>query len=246
MASNRTEHPRWHHKINIVMTALAFIVVGLLLLGREMDIIDPEIVNIIVSWQMLLIFIGLGSLYKRNLVSGLIIIFVGVYFLLPELDIRFDWAYSLWPIMLILIGVAILFKLAEPKSRRKTKIKRIDEENINKTTENGFIKADVSFGSSKHIVLDPVFKGAEIDISFGNVSLDLRRTKLDGELTFIEVDCSFGGFEILIPSSWNVVIDVDTTLSGCEDKRFPAQEIDSDHKLVIRGDISFSGIEIKN
>ncbi|MDH6356867.1 DUF5668 domain-containing protein [Parabacteroides sp. PF5-9] len=246
MVSNRFEHPHWHRKLNIVVTALVFIVVGLLLMGREMGLFDPFIVGVIVSWQMLLVVLGSVMLIKRNIVGGFILIGVGFYFLLPELSLGFEWAYSFWPVMLILVGIAILLKLVPRKRHKSNHHHREEKQENNYKTEDGFIFSDVSFGGTKHIVLDPFFKGADIDVSFGSVSLDLRRTKLEGELTFIDIDASFGGIEIFIPSTWNLFIEADTTMSGIDDKRLVSQEIDYTHKLIIRGDITFSGIEIKN
>lgn len=120
----------------------------------------------------------------------------------------------------------------------------IQEETI--SGEDGFVKSDVSFGGAKHIVLDPVFRGADLNASFGSIALDLRKTTLEAEVTYIQVNASFGGLELFVPSYWNVVIEVDATMGGVDDKRFVSSEIDYSHKLVIKGDITFSGLEIKS
>ena len=38
----------------------------------------------------------------------------------------------------------------------------------------------------------------------------------------------------------------DNSFGGCTDHRWISQGIDYEHKLIVRGDISFSGIEIKD
>ncbi len=230
-------HRSWHSKLNNIVTAAVFIIVGLLFLGRNLGYVNEELFHTIVSWQMLLIVIGVVQLIKRHFLGGLILISVGTYFLIPS-------AYGLgtyWPVFLIVIGIGILFK---KRNGRCHSNKRVKEETI--SNGDGFVKSDVSFGSSKHIVLDPVFKGADLDVSFGAITLDLRRTRLEQEVTYIEVDTSFSGIELYIPSDWNVIIEAETTMGGIEDKRYVSSQIDESHKIIIRGDISFSGLEIKS
>jgi len=189
---------------------------------------------------MLLIVIGIVQLLKRNLMAGLILIAIGSYFLLPA-------SYGLgtyWPVLLILIGIGILFKLGKRKDSHSHHIDHYMESTVK--GNDGYVKSDVSFGGAKHIVLDPVFKGADLDISFGSIVLDLRRTKLEDEITYIDVDASFGGIEIFAPSDWNILVEAGTTLSGVQDKRLLSPQIDQSHKVIIRGSLTFSGVEIKS
>jgi hypothetical protein len=90
-----------------------------------------------------------------------------------------------------------------------------------------------------------VFRGADVSVSFGSVVLDLRRCTLEAAVTHINVNANFSGLEIYVPLHWYVVVEVDTTLSGIDDKRVPAADMDRNHQLVVRGDMAFSGLEIK-
>ena len=75
-----------HSRLNTVTTAAVFIIVGLLFLGRNFGIIDSDLFGILVSWQMLLIVVGVVNLIKRHFFGGVITIAVGAYFLLPEIS----------------------------------------------------------------------------------------------------------------------------------------------------------------
>lgn len=55
-----------HSKLNTVVTAAVFIIVGLLFLGRNFGVIDSDLFDILVSWQMLLIVVGVVNLIKRH------------------------------------------------------------------------------------------------------------------------------------------------------------------------------------
>lgn len=242
-------HPHWHRTFNTIVTALIFIVVGGMLLGRNLDLVPTYIFRIVVSWQMLLIVLGLSSLVKRNLTTGFVLLAIGVFFLIPIVtEVEKEWFRTYWPVIFIVIGIVLLFKRQNFRHHGKWAWdKRGKHANlVEDTSEDGFVRADVSFGAARHIVLDPVFRGADIDVSFGSVILDLRKTSLGEPQTYITIDCSFGGVELFIPSQWNVLIEADSTLSGCEDKRHVSQEVDYEHKLIIKGDLTFSGIEIKN
>lgn len=242
-------HPGWHHKLNIVMLSVIFITVGVLLLGRNLGWVDPTIFSFIVSWQMLLIVLGVIHLIKQHFIGGGLLIFIGGYFLFPQLTvIGGEWIGVYWPVIFILIGILILIKRWNHKPGFHFRKNRKTSNTSECTTTDGFVSSEVSFGAVEHIMLDPVFKGADLHNSFGSIVLDLRRTKLEAEETIINVDCSFGSIELIIPVTWNISIVTDNTLSGVSDKRLHPYnaEIDTQHRVIIKGDLSFSGVEIKS
>ena len=69
-----------HSRLNTVTTAAVFIIVGLLFLGRNFGIIDSDLFGILVSWQMLLIVVGVVNLIKRHFFGGVITIAIGGLF----------------------------------------------------------------------------------------------------------------------------------------------------------------------
>lgn len=92
-----------HSRLNTVTTAAVFIIVGLLFLGRNFGIIDSDLFGILVSWQMLLIVVGVVNLIKRHFFGGVITIAVGAYFLLPEISwVEGEWLDMFWPVLFIL------------------------------------------------------------------------------------------------------------------------------------------------
>jgi len=233
--------PSWHRKLNTFVTALVFIVAGIFLLGRNQGWVDPSLFNVVVSWQMLLIVIGVTFLIKKNIIGGVILIAVGSYFLIP-----FVYGIgSFWPLILVATGIFILFRAKKNRNAVKKEQYSLDG---TKTVENesGFVVSDVTFGSARHIVLDSPFKGASLDATFGGIILDLRHTNLEMKTTYIDVDVTFSGIDIFVPSSWSLVIEAEATLGGINDKRLLSQEVDKNHQLVIRGDITLGGVNINN
>ena len=172
----------------------------------------------------------------------------GAYFLLPEISwVEGEWLDMFWPVLFIFVGIMILFKPechhfnAHWDGRRPEYTKEVYG------SEDGFIVSDNTFGSVQQIVLDPVFRGARLRNAFGGTVLDLRRSKLEAPQTFIDIDCTFGGVEIYLPSDWNLLTQIDAFIGGCDDKRYNSSvEIDKEHILIVRGKVSFGGIEFKS
>lgn len=240
-------YPR-HSKLVSFVTAAVFIIVGLLFLGRNFGIIDYDLFDILVSWQMLLVVIGIVNLIKQHFFGGMITIAIGVYFLLPEITgITGEWVRMSWPVLLILVGIMILFKPKRYRFNNHWDGGRPEYAKEVYSSEDGFVVSDNTFGSVQQIVLDPVFRGARIKNTFGGTVLDLRRSKLEAPQTFIDIDCTFGGVEIYLPSDWNLQTQIDALIGGCDDKRYNTSvEIDKEHALIVRGKVSFGGIEFKS
>lgn len=236
-----------------IFWAIPFIVVGIVWLLRNMGIIADDVFHIIVSWQMLVMYVGAFSFFSRQYVGGLITFLFGLYFLMPELDWMDGSGLTIWPLLLVLVGIVILFS---PRRKKHAHWKGRGEVTGNETDGStksefinidGYVESDNTLGSVEQIILDPVFKGARIKVLFGGTILDLRRTKLDSPKTYIDIDCTFAGVEIYVPNDWRLNFNARPLMGGCEDKRFNASvDMDKEHVLVIRGNVTFGGIEFKS
>jgi len=236
--------------------AVPLIVVGLVWQLSNMGYLSSEVLRIVVSWQALLMYIGGINIIRRQYVGGIITFIIGLLFILPKFDVLgADWLHVNWPIILIIGGILLLVK---PYLRKNHTFegggrfhRHYGSANENAKTsyscDEGYVETANYFGSVKQIVLDPVFKGARISNAFGGTVLDLRHTSLDAPETYIDVDCTFGGVEIYLPSKWYLQNKTMVILGGCEDKRFLGTvDIDKEHALVVRGNVSFGGVEFKS
>lgn len=153
-----------------------------------------------------------------------------------------------WPVALIIIGIGLLFKRNRHRSfQNRCNSGRPECSKEEFRSEDGFVVSENIFGSIQQIVLDPVLRGAQIKNTFGETILDLRRTSLEGHQTFIDIECTFGGIEIFIPTHWNIQNQIRPLLGGCDDKRYNSSvPIDQEHVLIIRGKVTLGGIEIKS
>jgi predicted membrane protein len=245
------EHPYHKTSNSNIFLALIFIIAGIVILGKNVGFIDYFIYRFIISWQMLLVAIGVYSLSKGHHTTGVVLTIIGVLFLLPLMPFlprfHFFGARDFWPILFIVIGIIVLVNSKKEKKMKEKIHQQYFTDSTQYKTENGFVYSNNSFGSIKQIVLDPVFKGANIINKFGGTVLDLRNTSIPVGETVVYVDSNFGGIEIYVPDNWIVRTEVNNMFSGTEDKRYIRNnQSDSPYILVIRGSASFSGIEIKN
>lgn len=95
---------------NTILVAFIFILVGILFLGRNVGFISFSVFKQWVSWQMLLIVLGIGSLIKRNTTSGLVLIAIGVYFMVPFNFGWWYWLHTYWPVVFIILGIHLIYK----------------------------------------------------------------------------------------------------------------------------------------
>ena len=94
-----------------VWTAILLILSGALLFARNMGWITPELFSIIVSWQSLLIVIGIFSMIHRHYLTGILMAVIGGYFMVGGLAwLPQNYEVMIWPLVLILLGAFFLFK----------------------------------------------------------------------------------------------------------------------------------------
>jgi predicted membrane protein len=183
----------------------------------------------------------------------------------PGIDANFPHVY--WPIFLILAGlILILNRVFFPnyhRNRCKQKWNNHSEkfnQHIHRnhhgsrwemnaegkweSNGTGFSKNAV-FGSGEHIVLDPEFKGGELNAVFGGIVLDLRKTKLPEGETRLDINAVFGGITIYVPADWYLETHINSVFGGYQDNRTPVEPQDTSRKLIITGECVFGGGEIK-
>ncbi|MBN1463874.1 MAG: hypothetical protein JXQ69_02180 [Paludibacteraceae bacterium] len=254
--------PSNHSKLNGLGFATLLIVSGVLLLFTKLNFIPAKYIDAIVSWQSVVILIGLISIVKRQFLFGLSLIFVGKFFLIPEIAkvpdnflgaIPDNFVQLYWPVLLIFAGVIfILHRFTAPSRKFETireKFLYEAEKHGHKNEmecENGFIKKNSVFASSEHIVLEPIFKGGYIKTVFGETKIDLRKTDIENEPVRIDVDVAFSGMTIFVPSNWQVQLNVNSVFGAFEDKRSFKEKSDANKTLIIYGSIVFGGGEIRN
>ncbi|MBN1338081.1 MAG: hypothetical protein JXA03_02095 [Bacteroidales bacterium] len=230
-----------HSRNNTFGFGMLIIAAGFAILLHQMEILPAWLDDILISWQMLLIAIGLFNVfYKQSRVAGYILICVGVFFLLPqvfELPPRFG--RNFWPLIIIAVGVLILSKYFRRAGNGGAA-------GISTSGADYIDEFNIFSGSEKKVTVSN-FKGGKITCIFGGSEIDLTGSELSEGENVIEIFYLFGGSSLIVPAGWMIHNKVTSILGGFSDKGNMVKPSDgiSKQSLVITGTVIFGGGEIK-
>lgn len=243
----KNQHYHHHHKGGspsmVIITAVALIGAGAVLLLNSMGFIPENIHHILISWPMLLILIGTVGIFRRDHNFGTWIIFsIGVFFLIPRIWDITDYTVTFWPLILIFLGILLLTRFNE--FRRRVREATVSE---NQGSDDFFDDVNI-FGGGERIYTSQNFRGGKITSIFGGSEIDLTKAKLAPGTNVIEVAYIFGGSTIVVPPTWTLRIETTAIFGSITDKRniIHNPEQDNDSILVIKGAAIFGGGEIKS
>lgn len=235
-------------KLKLLLISIFLLGSGVILILGNMGEIPRYIIRYIFSWQSLLIALGILNLtgnIRSNWFGSFILISIGSIFLIDDIVTKPGNTGNIWPLVLIVIGIALIIKLVIPKNRKKKdKYSGISEEYSN----DDFLNISKVFSGSDIYIKSQRFQGGKVSFVFGGGEIDLRGTKLAEGTSILKIDCVFGGVKLLIPNTWDVSIEASGVFGGFSDERrhLPIDEIDKTRKLIIKADAVFGGGEISN
>lgn len=226
-------------------------------------------------WPVVLIAVGIAKLIDsrgKNWVPGTVLTLIGLIFLANNIGLL---PWNIWkfvgPALLILAGVLILvrgsFRFDDTVTPR---IVTEDRYTGNFARRLGFelgrllnwagafqdtgdsaenvLHEYAIFGGVNRRIESQNFQGGEALAVFGGVEIDMHRAGTTREEIWVHVNAIFGGVEMWVPDTWDVIVRGSSILGGFEDKthRTPAPEGVKCPRLVIRGSAVFGGVVVKN
>lgn len=205
------------------------IVLGAILLADAADIVDAgELIGN--WWPLALIGAGLLSLYVNpsHWPLGVVITAVGGALLLQSLEIA-DVGSLIWPTILILVGLFVIF------GRRLMRV----------TEAGDHIRSFSIFSGTEVASHSKQFRGGSISAMFGGAEVDLRDA-VPAPDARLDVFAAFGGVEIRVPEGWQVDVSGLPLFGGIENatakETLPAEA----PVLPVNATALFGGVEIKH
>ena len=221
---------------------IILIVVGVFLILDRLNLIPWNIADILISWQMLIVAVGVISLVSGNRVGGSILIALGAFFMLPELvSIPREIRRIYWPLILVVVGVVILMK---QRSRTPMEI----PDNLSMADRNDIFDDFVLFGGREIFISSQNLKGGKSTALFGGIEYDMRKAELSPAGAVVDCATIFGGCTFKMPPDWTVHNEVTTIFGAFTDKRgdaFQFTQANPAKTIVIKGLSLFGGIEVK-
>lgn len=241
--------------VKTAILGAALVVAGVVIILNNLGIITYTVRNIIISWQMLLIVIGIAGFFNRNRNFGAILILIGTFFLLPKipmLHLGYRFIQNFWPALLVVCGLMILIYpggFSSGRSHVHYREAGPDPDGMHHSetsSEDGYIYQRYFFSGADQTFVSPVFKGGDIQVTFGGTNLDLRKTNLpEDQDAYLKIRGTFGGMSIYVPSDWRVEVRSTSFLGGVTDSRPRGVEHNSARRLVIDVQCAFGGVEIR-
>lgn len=250
-----------HSTAGRVMAGLLVVIVGAVLLAKQLGVEMPEW---LFTWPILLILIGLWS-GARHLFcnpSWVILVGVGGLFLYDHLNPDINIATIIWPAIIILAGVMMIVKSRKVRTAHhywgrhahfahqayQAHHERYAEhsEQSTETTDGDRIEAIAVFGGVKKNIISKNFKGGEVTCVMGGAEINLSQADIEGRVE-LEITQVLGGTKLVIPAHWDVQPELTAAvLGGIEDKRKIHAGATSDKVLVLKGTSVLGGIEINS
>jgi hypothetical protein len=211
---------------------------GLLFLLDNLNIIDFH--RAARFWPVVLILFGISRFIDTRAPNGrlvgAVLIGVGAILTLGRLGyVYFSWR-TVWPLMLILLGGAVIYRaIAGQRERAETVSLKDGDDSV--------VDVTAILGGFERRVTTPHFRGGEVTAIMGGCQLDMRGSSIEGEAV-LNVFAAMGGISIKVPPDWAVILHGTPILGGFEEKTIaPA---DQSKRLVIKGYAVMGGVEVRN
>jgi len=205
-----------------------FTLLGILLTLDNLDLADAD--RFLPYWPLFLIAIGLMKLRDRdNRIPAIFAIAAGALLLLFTTDwVRFS-IFDLWPVALIVAGLAILakafgFRVPALAAQSDSTILAI-------------------LGVRKEKVTSRNYRGGRIIAFLGGCELNLTQADMENGPAELEIITLMGGVEIKVPEGWEVTGNMLPVMGGADIRTKAAP---GGRKLVVNGVVVMGGVEIKS
>lgn len=226
---------------------IILITVGFILILEKLELIPESVSDLLISWQMLLVGIGVLSLIGGNRGRGIVLIVVGGCFMIPELiTVPHEIRRIYFPLILVAIGIAILVRRG---NHEKLESKYESFQDIQNDNSVNTFDDFVIFGGREIFINSQALAGGKATSIFGGIEFDLRKANMKPGGAVIDCVSIFGGCGFKIPMDWNVRNEVTTIFGAFTDKRgdtYSDRYYDPSKTILIKGISVFGGIEVKH
>lgn len=226
-----------------MIIGLFVIGIGLLFLVDNLGWLDLDLrIHILPT-----VLIGAGILKamqtrsQSGVVIGGLMIVAGSLILLKEMGLIYIGWNTLWPLLMIAAGIAVVFK----SNINRSAASQSPGSPLDKADGESVVDYTAIMGGFKHRITTQDFRGGEITAIMGGCDLDLRQSSINGDAV-LNVFVLCGGITIKVPVDWTVVFDGLPIMGGFDEKTVPPTGPGSGKRLIVRGSVIMGGMEVRN
>jgi hypothetical protein len=206
-----------------LIIGIFFVLHGILLAADNLGVLRAW--DYLRFWPAAILLVGLYKIWEPGRqVVGAILVVVGASLLAQNAGWLTLSIFDLWPLALIVGGIAVIarafgFELPSGDSRNIVAV------------------------FTTHKLAPQEFAGARIAAVMGGCQLDLTEARLTQEPAVIDIFTMWGGVEIFVPDTFEVVGELVPFMAGFEVNVAPKGA--PQHRLVVRGTAVMAGVEVK-
>ena len=227
---------------------LIVLALGVFLLLDALDVLEFDVVWEVVSWiaSIGMIVFGLGMLIAQRFQRAFLpiaLILGGGFILLGNLG--YD-ATRYWPVILIIVGVGLLLGLRRRQraSDSGKSPQGSGDVTVTRTTIGDDVDISCTLGEANERVDSQDFRGGAVNVTMGNVGLDLRDAVVVDRPATLNVNITMGGLVVRVPKEWGVSVDNVVTMGEAEDKRTSGASDPGEPQLVVAGKVTMGSLTI--
>jgi predicted membrane protein len=238
-----------------VVGGILVVIAGSLFLAKELG---ADIPHWLFSWKTFLIALGIITGVKHNFRNAwwFFLVAIGGIFLLGDFYPMMNIKPFIWPVLIILFGLMMIFKPRRKFNHRRwayahQRYSKYGQKGSCYTREDSvsedYVESTSFMGGVKKNVLSKKFKGADITNVFGGAEINLSQADMESTAT-MELTNVFGGTKLIIPAHWEINSELVSVFGSIEDKRpmQPNTSLGDSKVLILRGTTFFGGIDIKS
>lgn len=217
-----------------LVIALLIIALGILFTLDNFGIVHAG--DVLRLWPALLIVFGLIRLSQPgdgpSRMVGVIVAGLGALLLLSYLDLIHFSIWSLWPLVLVLLGIGMIWQVVHSGERTPG-------------DRTSSVSAVAILGGVERNCVTEDFRGGELTAFMGGCEIDLRDATMQVDEAVLRTFAFWGGIEVKVPESWTVVVEALPFLGGFEERTHPPKE--GPRKILrVKGLVIMGGVEIRN
>ncbi|HPC83318.1 MAG TPA: DUF5668 domain-containing protein [Thermoanaerobaculaceae bacterium] len=251
-----------------LIMGLAVCALGVLFTLDRLDVLDAG--RLIEYWPLLLVAMGLARLLEapggRGRGFGLVLVVVGSWLLLYNLEVVDFSLWNLWPLALVLVGAGMIWKALGGDRRRPPSGAPEVAVPLDPmappppppaTGETGplpfappassedWVDGLAVLGGFRRVVTSKRFQGGSLTAFMGGCEVDLRQAGIEGDGAVIDTLAFWGGITIHVPGDWAVELRGTPVLGAFEDKTGNRRG-NSGKTLIVKGFAVMGGVEVKD
>lgn len=224
-----------------LILGLTLILIGIVFTLDQMGVIDNAWA-LLQFWPVVVIVAGVSKVLwpgsSTSRVTGLLLIAVGAWLLLEQLDVVHVSFWNYWPLLIVFIGLRIVWR---GFMGRGAEVASDGASTVNAVAVMG--------GTTRRSTSED-FRGGDMIAFMGGCEIDLTGARIAEPPAVIDAFAFWGGVEIRVPEDWIVIVKGIPLLGGYEDNthrvRTPPVPGLPPQELVVKGFAIMGGVEVKN